>query len=328
MSPGITSLTVEGFRALQKLTINGLGRFNLITGRNNTGKSSVLEALRILTSDALPSVIFSILRYREEDVGDMEETGQLNDADSLFQLASLFSGFPQLTEKLQPISIRANGGRRSLDLVLRVGWVLRGGDADSHPRLVERQDNLFEEEAGLPALITESSGVKRIFPMDNFRRRAYRIYHRSMELREEARLRCRYVSPYGGEKTATLGALWDSIALSNQEKDVVEALHIIDPEISAVSMVGGEGARQPRTAIVRSSNFERPVPLRSFGDGIPATERRFSDLAKPKAVIHTWLAWQEEPGKPLGTAITAKYLDAGVPEVNDFINWLRQLFCS
>lgn len=61
-------------------------------------------------------------------------------------------------------------------------------------------------------------------------------------------------------------------------------------------------------------------------DGIPITERRFSDLAKPKAIIHTWLAWQEEPGKPLGTAITAKYLDAGVPEANDFINWLNELF--
>ena len=63
-------------------------------------------------------------------------------------------------------------------------------------------------------------------------------------------------------------------------------------------------------------------------DSIPATEQRFSDLAKPKAVIHTWLAWQEEPGKPLGTAITAKYLDAGLPAVNDFISWLRQLFYS
>ena len=92
MSPGITSLTVEGFRALQQITVNGLGRVNLITGRNNTGKSSVLEALRILTSGALLSTLFDILRYREEDVGEMEETGPLTDADSLFQLASLFSG--------------------------------------------------------------------------------------------------------------------------------------------------------------------------------------------------------------------------------------------
>ena len=79
---------------------------------------------------------------------------------------------------------------------------------------------------------------------------------------------CIFVSPYGGERTATLGALWDKIALSDREKDVVEALRIIDPEISAVSMVGGEGPRRMRTAIVRSDNISRPVPLRSFGDGL------------------------------------------------------------
>jgi hypothetical protein len=61
-------------------------------------------------------------------------------------------------------------------------------------------------------------------------------------------------------------------------------------------------------------------------ESIPTEERRFSDAARPKAVIHTWLAWQDVPGKPLGTAITARYLDAGVSEVNDFIAWLRQLF--
>lgn len=61
---------------------------------------------------------------------------------------------------------------------------------------------------------------------------------------------------------------------------------------------------------------------------IPPDECRFSDLAKPKATLHTWLAWQAEPGKPLGTAITAKYLDASVPQAADFVHWLRQLFSS
>lgn len=62
--------------------------------------------------------------------------------------------------------------------------------------------------------------------------------------------------------------------------------------------------------------------------GIPAEQRRFSDLATPKAIIHTWLAWQEKPGKPLGTAITARYLDASVPQVTGFVDWLRQLFIT
>jgi predicted ATPase len=79
---------------------------------------------------------------------------------------------------------------------------------------------------------------------------------------------CIFVSPHGGERTAALGAMWDKIALSDREKDVVEALRIIDPGISAVSMVGGEGPRQTRIAIVRSDNISRPVRLRSYGDGL------------------------------------------------------------
>lgn len=59
---------------------------------------------------------------------------------------------------------------------------------------------------------------------------------------------------------------------------------------------------------------------------IPEGERRFSQLTEPKAIIHTWLAWQEEPGKPLGTAITARYLDPGVAQVDVLVSWLRRLF--
>lgn len=63
-------------------------------------------------------------------------------------------------------------------------------------------------------------------------------------------------------------------------------------------------------------------------DGIPDGHRRFAAKDDTKALMHTWLAWQKEPGKPFGTAITARYLDADVPQVADFINWLRQLFFS
>jgi hypothetical protein len=59
---------------------------------------------------------------------------------------------------------------------------------------------------------------------------------------------------------------------------------------------------------------------------IPAGERRFSHMVEPKAKIHTWLAWQAEPGKPLGTAITARYLDVGVTQVDVLVTWLNRLF--
>ena len=59
---------------------------------------------------------------------------------------------------------------------------------------------------------------------------------------------------------------------------------------------------------------------------IPEGERRFKSLDEPKAVIHTWLAWQEEPGRPFGTAITARFLDPNVPEVDVLVAWLKRLF--
>ena len=267
MNLKIGSLTIERFRAFHGLKIEGLGRVNLITGRNNTGKSSILEALRILASDASPLVINEILRYREEDVDEPEAPAQTVDIEGLFQISTLFHGFPQLSANPEPIAISTNGGQRPMLLTLEIGWVSEERDPDGVRKLVPQEANLFGEQEGVPALMVGIGNAKRIFPLDYFRRVSYRRAFRSGP-GDEPRMACIFVSPYGGEKTATLGVLWDKIALSDREKDVVEALRIIDPGISAVSMVGGEGPRRMRTAIVRSDNIPRPVPLRSFGDGL------------------------------------------------------------
>jgi hypothetical protein len=66
--------------------------------------------------------------------------------------------------------------------------------------------------------------------------------------------------------------------------------------------------------------------VKSSVAAIPEGERRFSQLAEPKAIVHTWLAWQKEPGKPLGASITARYLDPGVAQVDVLVSWLTQLF--
>jgi hypothetical protein len=59
---------------------------------------------------------------------------------------------------------------------------------------------------------------------------------------------------------------------------------------------------------------------------IPEGERRFTKPDEIKAILHTWLAWQKEPGRPFGTAITAKYLDADVPQADPLVAWLKRLF--
>lgn len=70
----------------------------------------------------------------------------------------------------------------------------------------------------------------------------------------------------------------------------------------------------------RVDQFLQSLPTR---EECPA---RYPDKDLVKARIHGWLAIQEEPGKPMGQAITAKYLDANAPMANVFVDWIRRLF--
>lgn len=53
---------------------------------------------------------------------------------------------------------------------------------------------------------------------------------------------------------------------------------------------------------------------------------RYKAVHRTKAHIHTWLAWQEDPGTPMGLAITKRYLTTDPPVCHDFVDWLNRLF--
>lgn len=65
---------------------------------------------------------------------------------------------------------------------------------------------------------------------------------------------------------------------------------------------------------------------------LQSIEKKKLNLYRPtyrsKALIHTWLAWQEMPGMPMGQAITAQVLLHNQPLANRFVDWLRNLFES
>ena len=84
-----------------------------------------------------------------------------------------------------------------------------------------------------------------------------------------------------------------------------------------------EKSQNPLWALVVES-LEKLPPEDSF----PKFVKRFKEQDRRKALIHTWLAWQEFPGKPLGLAVTAGYFNAKAPHALVFIQWIRQLFLS
>jgi hypothetical protein len=60
-------------------------------------------------------------------------------------------------------------------------------------------------------------------------------------------------------------------------------------------------------------------------DAMPEELRRFPPARRAKAHIHTWLSWQEDPGSPMGQAITKGDLDARSPLAERYVQWLRRL---
>lgn len=45
-----------------------------------------------------------------------------------------------------------------------------------------------------------------------------------------------------------------------------------------------------------------------------------------KGTLHAWLAWRDQPGVPLGTALTKRALDPQSPEANAFVDWFNRVF--
>lgn len=52
----------------------------------------------------------------------------------------------------------------------------------------------------------------------------------------------------------------------------------------------------------------------------------FKAAHRSKAIIHTYLAWQDEPGNTLELSIKTGKLDSTTKIATDFVNWIKRLF--
>ena len=52
----------------------------------------------------------------------------------------------------------------------------------------------------------------------------------------------------------------------------------------------------------------------------------FPKVDQIKALMHTWLAWQKEPGRPFGTAIRARFFRHDSTAAQAFVAWFKRLY--
>src|SRR5262249_37825762 len=109
----IDGINITAFRSFHHLVLHDTGQINLIVGKNNTGKTSLLEALNIFFSQGSRSSISDALRNREEFSFTRIRQRALTPRDMSLAYESLFFGRPHFTGR-PSFEIRSTSSRKRL----------------------------------------------------------------------------------------------------------------------------------------------------------------------------------------------------------------------
>src|SRR5437016_4668437 len=102
----LDSLEIQGFRGFRHLTIERLGRVNLIVGKNSVGKSALLEALRLYAQRGSIRLIRELLEERDEIRGRIRTSSNAGEIDeTTLAVKYLFYGRKDIREYREAIKI-------------------------------------------------------------------------------------------------------------------------------------------------------------------------------------------------------------------------------
>ena len=255
----LDSLEIKNFRAFQHLRIEKLGWVNLIVGKNNVGKSSVLEALWIYAEQGEPATLYRLLIQRDEITSLPVEAQYkpVNAQEQAISLNALFFGWRDSRQPHDKIHIgSANNITNTVQIDVR--WpqsIIKLSETNNEvrispplpPELVLEYG--FDNTVSIP-LVREFLWSGHIIPI------GYADYQ------------INYVVSASGMTPFDLARFWDDIALSDAEEDVYSCLRVIAPELQALNFTGSESKDGERVPKVKMSGSSRAIPLRSLGEGM------------------------------------------------------------
>ena len=273
----LDSLIIKNFRCLEDFSVDKLGRVNLIVGKNNSGKSTVLEALRLYAGNGQRHLLEAISIEHDERVQPGNTDADGPEPRSPYQ--DFFTGRKFPTDEGQAIEI---GSAASAVDVLRIEHCFvvpveellsDGPTVETIIRLRRRrvstaEANASSEEVSHALQINKGAKVFPFMLLDRPFNRARAPFYEAI-----ASLPCSNVSTQLNTPDE-LADDWDRIALTPFEETVRKALQIIAPEFEKLNFVRSNERSVPtrstmqRSARVKLANASAPVPLNSLGDGM------------------------------------------------------------
>lgn len=254
------TLEIKGFRGFKHLTVKRLGRVNLVVGKNNVGKSSLLEALRLYGAQGSPSVLRTLLWSRDELPPDVSRFAFRREPVELTpeQLFRMFYLHYNPTHTPEPIEI---GPIRAPDesLKIRLEWFSSSPGEDGRLDWNPVQLTPDAPWSCRPAWLTESRH-RRPRPIFLDQLASSRLVWDRFNQKRSSQ----YVSAHGFD-SLQLGRLYDQVAVQEGIGDVLFALRLIAPDVEEILLVAEGRSRQ---VLLRVRDAKEPVPLGSLGDGM------------------------------------------------------------
>ena len=244
----LNSLYIKNFKNLQRLKIKSLERVNLITGKNNTGKSSILEALELYNYFGRVDILMKQLKQRRI-INQNKTKGYEQNSQALI---NLFYNFNTNSN----IEIGTGQEKLTIEFINYIEEIIRTPNSRSVKTILldKNEPNNPHAQSGL---IFKKGTEEEVFKLSSF-------YMPYTQAHLKKFLPCLYISSHSIENDFNK-KLWDKIALTDKEYEVIKALKIIEPEIRKITFIEKFDEHYP---VVKLQNIKQILPLRTMGDGI------------------------------------------------------------
>lgn len=257
----IESLHIRNFKNFKELTIERLGNVNLIVGKNNVGKSSLLEAISIYITNGEENWLRMLLADRGEAIRD-DERDEVNADNIKHHYISLFTGWE---ENYNGDFEMVFGTKAKKEIPVRISQVyIREGKRGASTSMEAFHEgmigNQVERSSITGAGLLVTSGTQSNIISYNKKRSYLNVFKEKCPFQ--------HIPVYMIDRIAN-AKLFDNISLSPDEDYVLDALRIINPDINRIRFIDtNEGRNSERIAVVTVKGSDKRYRLSSMGDGI------------------------------------------------------------
>lgn len=275
MSSGLhlDRLSVRNFRALDDINLENFGRVNVFVGRNNSGKSTILDAVELLVA---PNK-FEVLRKQADKHGELDDD-RSRERDFTF-IENFFSG-RLLPRGFDSITLESSQSSCVLSHHFVKEFQIEDSfEGESRVRIKREflEQASKDDDAGesYRALSLTVNGKRMILADNESNPERYigSSVHFSNRLSSYNDfidgLSTKYVSTKPFD-SSYLDNLWGSVQFSPEmNSTLISALNLVseDVEIFGFMQVNPSRSRE-RKALVKLKDLDKPVPLSSMGDGM------------------------------------------------------------